>query len=56
VDAVTSAVVTVKLALMLPAGTVKLCGGEARPGWLQENVTVNPPAGAGKVSVTVPST
>ena len=53
VDVVTAVVVTVKVALELPAGTVTLDGTVAAP-LLLESVTWAPPAGAAPLSVTVP--
>jgi hypothetical protein len=53
VDTVTARVLTAKVALVEPAGTVTLAGGVAAASLL-DNVTVAPPAGAGKLSVTVP--
>ena len=46
-------VFTVKVALVLPAGTVTLEGTLAAP-LLLESITCAPPAGAGPLSVTVP--
>ena len=51
--AATAAVVTVKFALKLPAGTVTLAGTEAL-GSLLDKGTDNPPDGAAFASVTVP--
>lgn len=53
VDTRTIDVFTVKVALLLPAGTVTLAGTLAAP-LLLERVTCAPPAGAGPLSVTVP--
>ena len=53
VDVVTALVLTVKVALELPAGTVTLDGTLAAP-LLLESVTCAPPAGAAPLSVTVP--
>jgi hypothetical protein len=53
VDAVTAVVVTVKVAVELPAATVTLAGTTADV-WLLESVTIAPPAGAALVKVTVP--
>jgi len=53
VDTTTIDVFTVKLALLLPAGTVTLEGTLAAP-LLLESVTDAPPVGAGPLSVTVP--
>ena len=53
VDTTTMDVLTVKVALLLPAGTVTLEGTLAAP-LLLESVTCAPPAGAGPLSVTVP--
>lgn len=46
-------VLTLKVALVAPAGTVTLAGTRAAP-LLLESVTSAPPAGAGPLSVTVP--
>jgi len=53
VDAATALVLIVKVALLLPAGTVTLEGTLAAP-LLLESVACAPPAGAGPLSVTVP--
>lgn len=53
VDTRTVDVLTVKVALVLPAGTVTLEGTLAAPLSL-ESVTWAPPAGAGPLRVTVP--
>ena len=53
VDVVTALVLTVKVTLVLPAGTVTLEGTLAAP-LLLESVTCAPPAGAALLSVTVP--
>src|SRR5882672_1685460 len=50
-----SVVVTVNVALNPPAGTVTLAGTATRSGRPLESVTTWPPAGAGEVSVTVPT-
>jgi hypothetical protein len=47
-------VLTVKVALVAPAGTVTLEGTLAAPVLLLESVTCAPPAGAGALKVTVP--
>jgi hypothetical protein len=52
--ALTLAVVTGKLALEPPAGTVTLAGTAAAAGLLLDKGTDNPPAGATFASVTVP--
>ena len=54
VEAVTVLVVTVKIALLLPAETVTVAGTEAAAVLLLESVTTAPPAGAAALSVTVP--
>src|SRR5207302_2517009 len=53
VDTRTIDVFTVKVALLLPPGTVTLAGTLAAP-LLLERVTCAPPVGAGPLSVTVP--
>src|SRR6266480_3270819 len=53
VDAVTTLVLTVKVALVAPAATVTLEGTRAAP-LLLESATGAPPAGAGPLSGTVP--
>jgi hypothetical protein len=50
---ITADVLTVKVALMAPAGTVTLEGTLAAP-LLLARVTCAPPAGAGPLKVTVP--
>src|SRR2546429_7642499 len=54
VDAVTTLVLTVKVALVAPAGTVTLEGTVAAAVLLLESATCAPPAGAGPLNVTVP--
>ena len=54
VDAATALVVTVKVALVAPAGTVTLEGTLAAAILLLESVTWAPPAGAGPLRITVP--
>src|SRR6266705_3596221 len=53
VDAATALVLIVKVALLLPAGTITLEDTLAAP-LLLESITCAPPAGAGPLSVTVP--
>jgi hypothetical protein len=53
VDAATALVLTVKIALVAPAGMDTL-DGTAAAELLLESVTSAPPAGAGPLSVTVP--
>src|SRR2546430_3034433 len=53
VDAATALVLIVKVALLLPAGTITLEGTLAAP-LLLESITCAPPAGAGPLNVTVP--
>ena len=53
VACVTDVVVTVKVALVAPAGTVTFAGSVAAAE-SSESATTRPPAGAGAVSVTVP--
>jgi hypothetical protein len=53
VDIRTADVLTVKVALLLPAGTVTLDGTLAAP-LLLESITCAPPVGAGPLNVTVP--
>ena len=53
VDAVTGLVLTVKVAVVAPAGTATLEGTLAAP-LLLETATCAPPAGAGPLNVTAP--
>ena len=53
VDAATALVLTVKVALLLPAATVTL-GGTLAAALLLESATAAPPVGAGPLSATVP--
>ena len=53
-DAMTALVLTVKVVLVAPAGTITLEGTLAAPGLLLESATCAPPAGAGPLSVAVP--
>src|SRR6266566_1124309 len=54
VEAVTAKVVTVKAALVTPAGMVTLAGTVATVASLLERETMAPPVGAGPLSVTLP--
>ncbi len=53
-SAATRLVVTVKLAVVCPAGTVTVAGTWAAAVLLDDRLTKAPPAGAGRSSVTVP--
>jgi hypothetical protein len=53
-EEVTALVVIMKLALVLPAGTVAFAGTRATEVLLLDNDTTIPPLGAGPLSVTVP--
>jgi hypothetical protein len=50
-----STVVTLNVAVVLPANTVTVEGTAALLGLLLDKATTKPPAGAGAVSVTVPT-
>jgi len=54
VDVVTALVLTVNVALVLPAATITLAGTAAADGLLLERATAAPPLGAGPLRVTVP--
>ena len=54
VDALTEVVVTMKLALVAPAGTVTLVGTVATELLALESVTTAPPEGAAALKVAVP--
>jgi len=54
VDMITRFVVTVNVALVVPAGMVTVGGTLAAEGLLLERATCAPPAGAGAFNVTVP--
>jgi len=54
VDALTTLVLTEKVALVAPAGTVTLPATVATEELLLDSVTCAPPPGAGPSSVTVP--
>ena len=54
VEAATALVLTGKVALVAPAGTVTLPATVATAGLLLDSVTGAPPAGAGPFSLTVP--
>ena len=48
-------VAILKVAVVLPPGTVTVEGTAALPALLLDKLTTNPPVGAGAVSVTVPT-
>jgi len=54
VDAVTARVVTVKVALVAPAGTVTLAGKVATDVLLLVRVMIGPPVRAGALSAALP--
>ena len=54
VEAVTARVVTAKVALVVPPGTVTLAGTVATVALLLERETRAPPLGAGALRVTLP--
>lgn len=54
VGAVTTLVLTVKVAVVVPAATVTLAGTRATAVLLLERVTCTPPEGAAPLSATVP--
>src|SRR3989442_1594166 len=54
VDVATGLVLTVKVAVVAPLGTVTLDGTVATPGLVLERETRAPPLGAGPLNVTVP--
>ena len=54
VEALTTLVLTVNVALAAPAATITLDGTRATVVLLLESATCTPPAGAGPLSVTVP--
>src|SRR5947209_10320106 len=54
VEEPTGVVLTVKVAVVPPAGTVTLAGTVAAPVLLLDRLTTAPPLGAGALSVTVP--